>query len=85
LTFWLNYYETGAPHEVRIVINGSPATMTLAIGSDQSGLYTATATTGSECESYHFEAVDSYGQGWRYPGTGEFQTYGINGCAKDYL
>ena len=85
LTFWLNYYDTGAPREVRIVINGSPATMTLAIGSYQSGLYTATVTTGSECESYHFEAVDSYGQGWRYPGTGEFQTYGINSCAKDYL
>jgi len=84
LTFWLNYYAAAAPQEVRLVINGSSVSMTLAIGSAQSGLYTATAGADSVCQSYHFEAVDSSGQGWRYPGTGEFRTYGINSCTEDY-
>jgi uncharacterized protein YkwD len=84
LTFWLNYYAPAAPQAVRLVINGSPTTMMLAIGSAQSGLYIATAAADSVCRSYHFEAVDSSGQGWRYPGTGEFRTYGINSCTEDY-
>ena len=84
LTFWLNYYAAAAPQEVRLVINGSSIAMTLAIGSAQSGLYTTTAGADSVCQSYHFEAVDSSGQGWRYPGTGEFRTYGINSCTEDY-
>ncbi|MGB5217272.1 MAG: carboxypeptidase regulatory-like domain-containing protein [Smithella sp.] len=83
-TFWLNYYAAAAPQEVRLVINGSTITMTLAIGSAQSGLYSVTAGADSVCQSYHFEAVDSSGQGWRYPGTGEFRTYGINSCTEDY-
>jgi hypothetical protein len=84
LNFWLNYYDTAAPQAVRLVINGSSYNMTLAIGSAQSGLYTAIAGADSVCESYHFEAVDSSGRAWRYPGTGEFRTYGINSCTEDY-
>lgn len=83
--FWLNYYDSAAPQEVWLVIGGSPTAMTLAIGTAQSGLYTTTAATDSVCRSYHFEAVDSSGTLWRYPGTGEFRTYGINGCTEDYI
>ena len=82
--FWLNYYDTGAPQEVRVILNGSPTAMTLSIGTSNSGLYTAPATLEAGCQSYHFEAIDANGKVWRYPGTGEFRTYGINSCTEDY-
>lgn len=85
LQYWLNYYAASAPSSVRIVIDGSATNMPLSIGTDNSGLYTLSTTLGTGCQSYHFEAIDGQGKGWRYPGVGELRTYGVGGCAEDYL
>jgi hypothetical protein len=85
LQFWLNYYGTGAPEEIRLVIDGSPSDMELAAGFEASGLYTTTIPATTGCQSYYFEAIDSQGKGWRYPGHGALRTFGIGGCADDYL
>jgi hypothetical protein len=55
------------------------------MGTDTNGHWSLAQTMGTACRSYHFEAVDSAGNVWRYPASGELRTYGEGNCTEDYL
>ncbi len=86
LVFFLNYYTSSglAPQRVRLTMDGAGYEMVLDLGEASAGTYAAALTVPSGCRSYYFEAIDAEGETWRYPGSGELQTFGVGGCTKDY-
>jgi hypothetical protein len=85
--FFANYYDTTdlPPQQLRLVLDGVAYPMSLDLGTDAAGTYALTAGGLSGCGTYYFEAVDGSGDGWRYPGSGEFATFGVAGCTLDYV
>ncbi len=85
LTYFANYYAPAdSAQGVDLILEGTPAAMGLDMGTLDAGTWSVTAATASSCQSYYFEGTDSVGQVWRYPGEGEFRTYGIGSCTEDY-
>jgi hypothetical protein len=85
LRYFVNYYAPGEDAlEVDLVTDGIPAVMDLGLGAADNGTWSAAAPVPVGCRSYHFEARDSAGRVWRYPGEGEFKTFGAGGCGEDY-
>jgi hypothetical protein len=86
LRYFANYYASADTAQgVDLVLDGTPVEMGLDLGTLDAGTWTVTAATASSCQSYYFEGTDSVGQIWRYPGEGEFRTFGIGTCTEDYL
>ena len=85
LTYFANYHAPGDTAQgVDLMLGGSPVAMSLDLGTADNGTWSVTAAVASSCQSYYFTAVDSAGLVWRYPGEGEFRTYGIGTCTQDY-
>jgi len=85
LYFLVNYYAPGdAALNVSLILDGVPTSMTRDLGADDAGTWSITASIPTTCIPYHFIISDASGQPWRYPGEGEFTTYGIAGCTQDY-
>jgi hypothetical protein len=59
--------------------------MSLDLGVAASGTYAASVAVGSGCRGHHLVAVDAAGGSWRYPASGELQTYGEGSCADDWV
>ena len=87
ITFFLNYFDSAsiAPQSVTLVLDGAPYSMTLDNGQSYRGSYELSQTLAASCRSYHFIVLDSTGQDWLYPETGDLRTFGEAGCTEDYL
>jgi len=85
LRYFANYYAPGDPAQgLDLILDGVPVTMGLDMGTLDAGTWSVPTAVASSCQSYYFEGTDSVGQVWRYPGAGEFRTYGIGTCVQDY-
>ena len=78
--FWANWYDTAAPTQASLILDGVPTPMTRSRGTTTNAAYTATVNgVTSACHTYYFSFVDSGLQIVRYPATG---TLGMGaGCA----
>lgn len=85
ITFLANFVDAAAPRSLDLVLSGSAVTMSLDLGAAASGTYAASVAVGSGCRGYHFVVVDAAGGSWRYPASGELQTYGEGSCADDWV
>ena len=87
ITFFLNFFDPVffAPQSVTLVLDGAPYSMVLDTGQSYRGSYKLSQTLATGCRSYHFIVLDSTGQDWLYPETGDLRTYGEGGCTEDYL
>jgi len=87
ITFFLNYFDAGllAPQSVTLVLDGAQHSMPLDNGQSYRGSYKVALSLAAGCRSYHFIVLDSTGQDWLYPETGDLRTYREAGCTEDYL
>jgi hypothetical protein len=84
-TFLANYFASADPRSVTLVLDGASHPLALELGVAARGSWSVALARGAGCRSYHFEAVDGPGAGWRFPASGELRTAGEGSCAEDYL
>ncbi len=83
--FLLNYSSASAAMAATLNLAGVETPLTLEFGSTTNGTYTVSVISANACRSYHFTAMDSQSRVWRFPETGELQTFGEGSCANDYV
>jgi hypothetical protein len=84
-TFLANHHAPGKPAAaVTLVLDGARLPLTLQLGTAERGTWSTARARGAACRSYHFEAVDASGLGWRYPAHGALRTTGEGGCGETF-
>ena len=84
VTFLANFKDSSSPRSVAVVLDGSRSPLSLDLGAASGGTWALSVPAASGCHAYHFEATDGAGNSWRYPASGELQTYGSGGCTVDW-
>ena len=78
---WANWYDSAAPTEALVNVDGTTHPLTLQRGTPQNGAWSASISgVGSGCHRYYFIFQDSSGATFTYPGTGSLGI-GPAGCA----
>lgn len=68
---WTTWFDTAAPSEARVNVDGTCTPMTRARGTTNNAAYTTTLTNvASGCHRYYFEFKDSANNAVTYPTTG---------------
>jgi hypothetical protein len=67
---WASWYDTAAPSQALVNVDGTCTPMTRRRGSDANGAYSAMLTGLSGCARYYFVFKDSAGAEVTYPTTG---------------
>ncbi|MGA7614364.1 MAG: FG-GAP-like repeat-containing protein [Thermoanaerobaculia bacterium] len=71
--FWANWYDSSAPTQSSVVVDGTSYALTLDRGTTTNGAWTTSRTgLGSGCHRYYFQFKDSGSTTWKYPTTGTF-------------
>jgi hypothetical protein len=85
-TFLANYFDPlGKPSDPSLYVDNQKTAMTLLMGADSAGTYSAVLPTASVCRSYYFAFFDVNGALRRYPETGYLVTFGEGSCARDFV
>ncbi len=79
IEFRANWYDSAAPSEAQLNVDGTCHAMTLERGSGTNGTYLASVSVGSGCARYYFQFEGPSGT-VTFPSTGSF---GV-GCADDW-
>jgi hypothetical protein len=84
IVFLANWAGPDAPRSVSVVVDGTARPLALDLGGATRGTWSTRMARASACRAHHFTAVDGAGTAWRYPASGELQTFGEGGCAEDW-
>jgi Cysteine-rich secretory protein family len=85
-TFLANYFDPlGKPSAPSLYVDNQKTAMTLLMGADSAGTYSAVLSTANVCRSYYFTFLDVNGALRRYPETGDLVTFGEGSCARDFV
>lgn len=85
-TFLANYFDPlGKPSAPSLYVDNQKAALTLLMGADSAGTYSAALATANVCRSYYFTFLDVKGALWRYPETGDLVTFGEGSCGRDFV
>lgn len=74
-----------APVKAEVIIDSTPHTLTLLIGTAQRGTYSVSLAKASDCRYYYFQFVTGDNATWRHPQAGMLITQGEGSCDKEYL